>query len=281
VVERQLPKLNVVGSIPITRSRFPWFSGLSRCAAAGASGRKRETAGELAQRGYVRLTMIGLAAALSAASHLANAAVLTATSAAGINDSGTRVGSHFHVDPGSVAGVNTFFVEEGRGVAEFDLTGVESSFTSATLSFRVNGFSDKFTSNMPYTAPITLVAYQGNNVISIPDYDIVSFASIETFATAGLAINDVLSFDITDELAVAVGSIGIRWQGAGGDPTWFSTITFNEITITTSVPEPGSLALLAAGLLGLGALRRRLKAACNSSSTVSLTAGRQASKRGR
>ena len=81
---------------------------------------------------------------------------------------------------------------------------------------------------------------------------------IASFSNAGPAIGDVFSFDVTSEVLAATDFIGFRLQRRNNPPGNNNRAVFRNFQITTTVPEPGTLAMLGLGLAGLGlAVRRR------------------------
>lgn len=200
------------------------------------------------------LLALGLAPVASA-----SPLTLLATEAAGINNSGGAggAGTHYHWGPGSEAQVNYSFGEEGRGVAEFDLSGVLSPVVSASVSFIVSGYQDAYYTPTPFEGNISLSGYSGNNMIELSDFESAILSAIGSFATSGLAVGDVLIFDVTALVnATLGGSLGLLWAPISASPE-YSAITFGDITLAVNgVPEPGSLALLALGLAGLAGVRR-------------------------
>ncbi len=225
------------------------------------------------------------AAVLASVGTLAQAALITnGFTFAVASGSNTAIGTHFHSNTGGAFGnpagkaeVGRYFTEGVRGLSEYSLTGLTNS-ASAYVTFNTYKAGGLFagSNDFPFTGTIKVDVYQGNNTEDISDYQAPSLGNVFTFSTAGLAVGDILSFDITSYFNAAVtagwSSLGIRLIA---DPlndrgAW----TFDSFRLTNSndcrpgnpacggqVSEPESLALLGVAMLSaIVALRRRRQA---------------------
>jgi hypothetical protein len=178
----------------------------------------------------------------------ARASIHLATTAAGINNSGGAIGAntsgtHYHFSPNpTTMFLDRWFSEEGRAVAEFNLSSVASPVASATLSFTISGYGSP-----PLWAPMQVVAYDGDNAISLSDFQATSLGTISAFNTTGQAIGTTFSFDVSSFFNSQIGdSLGIRVQLTSDPGTEaVRTVRFNNIRIETVdaevVPESSTL----------------------------------------
>ena len=113
-----------------------------------------------------------------------------------------------------------------------------------------------------------MLAYTGNNTENISDYQAPSLGVVGSFSTAGLALGDILSFDITSRFNTAitngVTSLGIRLAAVPLGASNTGALTFDDFRLTTDdqttagvVPEPGTIALVGTGLLAVARRRRQ------------------------
>lgn len=175
------------------------------------------------------------------------------------SSSDNTVGTHFHSstggdfgNPAGQAEVGSFSTEEVRGISEYNLTGLTTA-SSAFVSFDVftDGGLFSETNDFPFTGNIDIVAYEGNNLENISDYQASVIGNVGTFNTGSLDIGDTLSFDVTSLLNNAIdndlSSLGIRLQIASGTNTQGGAWTFDSFRLTTDdqstdiVPEPMSI----------------------------------------
>lgn len=217
------------------------------------------------------LTAVLLLASLSARADLITEGFTYAVASSGFN---TTVGNHYHSNTGGAYGnpagkaeVGRYFNEEVRGLSEYDLTGLGTAL-SAFVTFGVFDIEGLFPEySGTFLGPITIEAYLGNNLEDISDYQAAVTGVVGSFSTVGLAIGDTLSFDITsifnDSIDNSFASLGIRLRADPlNDEGAFTFDTFRLTTTdeTTTIPEPGTLVLIAIGLFALGLRRRRREA---------------------
>ena len=184
----------------------------------------------------------------------------------------TSIGTHFHSSTGGAFGnpagkaeVGNFFSEEVRGLSEYNLSGLGTA-TSAFVTFDVFNNAGLFSgdNDFPFTGDIEVVAYEGNNLENISDYQALSIGTVGTFNTANLAVGDTLSLDLTsifnNALTNGLSSLGIRLQSLtdpqGGAWTFDNFRLTTDNQTTQKVPEPGTIIGLVLVGMGGAALRR-------------------------
>lgn len=127
------------------------------------------------------------------------------------------------------------------GVSYTHVYALPVSPISATLELRIAGIHDIYLSN-PYTVDVN-----GTAVGTIaPNPDAIAFQEVKTY-------------DFALPVGLLTGSDTVSWSGTALDGY---IIDFSQLTVTTAVPEPGSIVLLvtAASLVGCLVRRRRTDA---------------------
>ncbi len=188
-------------------------------------------------------------------------------------------GTHYHSNTGGAFGnpagkaeVGRFSTETVRGLSEYNLASLTAA-QSAFVTFDVFKKGGLFagTNDTPFNGPITIFAYQGNNLEDISDYQATTFATIGTFNVSAATTNvgDIFSFDITSAFNTAISngwsSLGIRLQADSltASQAW----TFQDFRLTSNnqstnpnpaVPEPATWAMM---IVGFGAVGYSLRAA--------------------
>ncbi len=180
----------------------------------------------------------------------------TFSSASGSGTANWATGTHLHSSTGGAFGnpagkaeVGTFSSATGeqvRGLSEYNLAGVAAGPAFVTFNvFRLGGLFGQAN----YVGNIKVDTYLGNNAEDISDYQAASTGTIGSFSTAGLAVGNTVSLDITSLLAAALSagntSLGIRLVfDSATTPTGANAITFDTFSLTstnnsTAGPGPG------------------------------------------
>lgn len=187
------------------------------------------------------------------------------------------VGTHYHSNTGGAYGnpagkaeVGNYQSECVRGLSEYNLAGLATA-TNAYVTFDVFKLGGLFIgfNDVPFNGTIHVVSYVGNNVEDLSDWGAPSSGNVGSFSTVGLAVNQVISLDITSIFNNAIlggqSSLGIRLERVGESPTNAGAVTFENFHLTSddqstiTSPEPATWCLTAAGLAGMVFARRRVR----------------------
>ncbi len=220
---------------------------------------------------------VGLTVVLACLGQVSAALVTPGFTFAVASGSNHSTGTHYHSNTGGVYGnpagkaeVGSYSSEEVRGLSEYNLTGLVSGPAFVTFGVFKAGGLFTGTNDFPFVGNINVVAYQGNNLEDISDYQAPSVGGVGTFSTVGLIVGNTISMDISAIFNSAIGlgwsSLGIRLQDAVNPPTGGGAWTFDSFRLTstnesTNIPEPASLvvwSLLGAIAIVAGWRRRKV-----------------------
>jgi hypothetical protein len=153
-----------------------------------------------------------------------------------------------------------------------------SNGSSSDLDYRGNNpeglwISDNQTFGGGVSGPLVEIVFDSafGSLLTELSFGIEAFVQLEIFAfdmsdtLLGSAVfsGGGFDFDHTDIFSVTstngISRFVLDSSGYGGGQVSGNT-SVDNFSVTTSVPEPGTLALLGIGLLGMGAARRRMKA---------------------
>lgn len=156
---------------------------------------------------------------------------------------------------------------EKRAMAEFDLAGftIPAGEHIASAIYEVQVYSN-YCGGLGAPCgqlPVTLAVdgYVGNGIEELSDFQAGTGNFLARADSSDLVYLDLIRFDVTDFVSglVSAGNqyagLTVRAETVGSLSIRDGIADYPMLTITTTVPEPGSLALLALGALGL--IRRR------------------------
>ncbi len=124
-------------------------------------------------------------------------------------------GTHFHSH--DVAEVGDLHNEAVRGVAEFDIGELNNPVFQAKLTFSVDQAEGLYGQDGGEFL-IDILSYHGDNAGETADFEIATTGIVGQFSTNGLVEGNLVSFDVTSQVNVAIGddavAFGVRLQEA-------------------------------------------------------------------
>ena len=189
-------------------------------------------------------------------------------------------GTHFHSDstgvfgnPPGLASVGFYHLgfEALTGNAEFLLPGATDPLF-ASLSFRVfneGGLVSDENDEFPLLGTIRVLAYEGNGLEDVGDFEAPAFRTVGAFSTTPLSRGDRVVFDVSDIVTEAMGrgfgALGIRLEP--GIVSAGEAFTFHDFSLAiTGIPEPSTGLALGLGVICLSGLFRKRPGRCGTRS---------------